>query len=78
MEEYVNIPKRLVLQLLSYEDDLSSLSARVHPVVENCASTIREIGMSAGLIVEEPTDRPAARSPSTSTVAEGIVCTDQI
>lgn len=74
-DEYVHIPKRLILRLLRDEDGLSSLRSlpsNIRPVIENCASTIREIAVSAGLTAgEESENRPA--TASSSPVVEGIV-----
>ena len=76
----MNIPKHLILQLLSNEDGLSSLSnlpPNIQTVVENCAVTIREIAVSAGLRAREErssnTSSTVNRLPATSEVMEGMV-----
>lgn len=56
MDEVVQIPKRLILELLRTENTLSSLidiPPDVRPVVEQCTSKIREIAVKAGLRVGE-------------------------
>ena len=80
MEDYVNIPKRLILQLMSNEDVLSSLSnlpPNIQTVVENCTMTIREIAVSAGIRPQEErssnTSSPVNSLPATSGVMQGMV-----
>jgi len=80
MEDYVNIPKRLILQLMSNENGLSSLSnlpPNIQTVVENCTMTIREIGISAGIRAREETSSNTSSTvnslPATSGVTEGMV-----
>ena len=80
MEDYVNVPKRLIVQLMSNEDRLSSLSdlpQNIQTVVENCAMTIREIAVSAGIRAREErsliTSTTVNSLPATSEVMEGMV-----
>lgn len=52
MEEFVKIPKKLIVELLSTENMLSSvvnLPPIARPIVERCAAKIREIAVRAGL-----------------------------
>ena len=56
MDETVQIPKRLILELLRTENTLSSLIGippEVRPAVEQCTSKIREIAVRAGVRVGE-------------------------
>ena len=76
MEESVNIPKRLIVQLMSNEDRLSSLSnlpPNIQTVVENCTMTIREIAVSAGITAREEGSSNVDSLPATSEVMEGMV-----
>ena len=57
MEEYVRIPKNLIADLLSDENGLSAallqMPSTVHPVVNRCASKIRQLAATAGQAMGE-------------------------
>ena len=57
MEEYVRIPKHLIVDLLRAENGLSAalinLPPTVRPVVDRCAAKIRQIAATAGLATGE-------------------------
>ena len=57
MEEYVTIPKHLIADLLRAENGLSAALVRmpstVHPVVNRCASKIRQLAATAGQAMGE-------------------------
>ena len=75
MEESVNIPKRLIVQLMSNEDRLSSLSnlpPNIQTVVENYAMTIREIAVCAGITAREEGSSNVDSLPANSEVMEGV------
>ena len=65
---------------MSNQDRLSSLSnlpPSIQTVVENCATTIQEIAVSAGILAREErslnTSSTANSLPATSEVMEGMV-----
>ena len=76
-DEYVHIPKRLILKLLRDEGGLSSLPrlpSHARAVIENCAETIREIAASAGLTVAGESSSSSIdenRLPAASPVTNG-------
>ena len=57
MEEYVRIPKHLIVDLLRPENGLSAalinLPPTVRPVVDRCTAKIRQIAATAGLATGE-------------------------
>ena len=57
MEEYVRIPKHLIVDLLRAENGLSAalvqMPSTVRPVVNRCAVKIRQIAATAGLAAGE-------------------------
>lgn len=69
-QDYVRIPKQMIVELLRAENGLPALvdlPPTVRPAVENCSSKIRQIAETAGLRIDQQVTTTVSASQGTCT-----------